>query len=313
MRSLPWLVVLAACGGPPAAAPTHAVVANTPPPPVTPRPTTSALLAWPVAPFSAAQIAEAKGCDVEKLAAARYAKGLTIDALPGAFAPKGTCDQAVLAAACASRLNDAAPPPLCLAAYGAVVKANPAFAFVSVLPGAYFGKVVIAANPPAADHPLVNVVLDYKWGGLGTPVDWKLAIRDATTKPVVVVTGSSAKTATTVPDLAAKVAALGASLDSFLPITGPLEAIDCTDNYPEWTATLEFEGGNTLELSTHKSNLIGLGGPWQLTINNVTYLQLAPGVTRAVAQLVRALGLPIGQPAGEMCRGYDLAEAVLGK
>jgi hypothetical protein len=113
------------------------------------------------------------------------------------------------------------------------------------------------------------------------------------------------------PDLGAKVAAMGASLDSFLPIPQPLEAIDCTDNYPQWTATLAFDDGETLELSTHRSNLIGLGGPWQITSGGVTYLQLGPGFTRAVAQLVTTLGLPIGEPEGEMCRGYDLAGAVL--
>lgn len=317
MRPTPWsplaLVIAAACGHP-APVPTP-VVANTVPAPAAPpkpRPASAALLAWPVAPFSPTQVAEARSCDVRKLASARYPKELAVDALPGAFAPHGSCDQATLAAACAGRVKDAPLPAICLDAYRAAVTANPAFAFVAPLPGQYFGKVtLVAAPPPAAGHALASVVLDYQWGGLGQAVDWTLTIRDATSKPTATVTGSSAKAVKAAPDLSAKVAALGSSLESFLPIPGPLEAIDCTDNYPEWTATLGFDDGEKLELSTHRSNLLGLGGPWQTTIGGVTYLQLAPGVTQAVADLVTALGLPIGEPMGEMCRGYDLEDAVL--
>ena len=291
------------------------VVANvvTPPPAVTPRPTVASLHAWPVAPFSATQLAEAKGCDVEALADKRYPKSVATDALATSFAVSSTCDRAVLAAACGARAKDAAPTEACLDAYRGAVKANPAFAFVSALAGPYFGKVSLVAPPPATTHALVAAVLDYKWGGLGTPVDWKLEIHDASTKPTIALTGKNGKATKTPADLAVKVAALASSLDSLLPIPQPLEAIDCTDNYPEWAATLQFDDGEKLEMSTHRSNLIGLGGPWQLTINGVTYLQLAPGFTHAVAQLVEALGLAIGEPEGEMCRGYDIGAAILGK
>ncbi|TMQ05982.1 MAG: hypothetical protein E6J90_47460 [Deltaproteobacteria bacterium] len=313
MRLTSWfpfaLVLSAACGHP--AVPSHVVSNTQPQPPPAARPTNGALHAWPVAPFSPSQIAEATGCQVEKLATARYAKGLAVDALPGAFAVHGTCDQAVLAAACAVRLEDAAPPAACLDAYRAAVQANPAFAFVSVLPGGYFGKVPLVAAPPAAGHALVSAALDYQWGGLGTPVAWQLAIRDAATSPAVSVTGPNAKATKSTPDLRDKIAALGTSLDSFLPIPEPLHAVDCTDNYPKWTATLEFDDREKLELTTHDSNLLGIGGPWQITIDGVTYLQLAPGFAHAVAQLVSALDLPLGEPAGQMCRGYDIASAVL--
>jgi hypothetical protein len=313
MRHSSWfrfaLVLAAACDH---RAPADHVVANShAPPPASARPASGALHAWPVAPFSASQIAEARGCDIEKLATARYPKELAVDALPGAFAVRGSCDQAALAGACAIRLEQAAPPPPCLDAYRAAVKANPAFAFVSVLPGYYFGRVALVAAPPAADRALVSAVLDYQWGGLGQPVEWKLAIRDANRNPAVSVTGASAKATKTAPDLNAKIAALGTSLDSFLPIPEPLRAIDCTDNYPKWTATLEFDDRQKLELSTHDSNLIGIGGPWQITVDGVTYLQLAPGFAHAVAQLVTTLDLPIGEPAGETCHGYDIAGAVL--
>src|SRR6185369_12794723 len=54
-----------------------------------PQPTGPALLAWPVPPLTAAQIAEAKSCDIEKVAERRYPKEMAIDALKDAFATKG--------------------------------------------------------------------------------------------------------------------------------------------------------------------------------------------------------------------------------
>jgi hypothetical protein len=84
-----------------------------------------------------------------------------------------------------------------------------------------------------------------------------------------------------------------------------------TDSYPEWTATLEFEGGGKLELANHRSSLIPIGGPFQMTIGGVTYLQLGPQLTSAVADLVEALGLPLGAPEATTCTHYDFEAAVL--
>jgi hypothetical protein len=292
----PWFVLalIAGCGAPPTAAPRP--IANTPPPAATPvRPPSDALLAWPVAPFSKAQLAEVKACDLDKLAKAPPS------------APHSACDHAAVAAACP---GEGDPTPACVDAYRAAVKANPAFAFATQLAGRYFGKLHVVAPPPAADHALVTVVLDYKWTGYGDGVDWKLTVHDASTKPTLSVTGSKAKAVKATPDAAKAILALGSSLDSFLPIGEPLHAVDCTDNYPDWTASLELDDGEKLELATHGSNLLGLGGPWQLTVGKTTYLQMSPGFTQAVRQLVHALDLPIGEPAGMMCRGYDIGKAI---
>lgn len=304
------LALVAGCGGSPT--PTPKPIANTPPPPpATPvHAASDALLAWPVAPATKAQLAEVKACDLDKLATDRYPKALKLDELPRAFAATTPCDHAVLAAACAARVEDhGEPAPACLDAYRTAVRANPAFAFATQLAAGYFGKLHIVAPP--TDRALKTVVLDYKWTGYGDGVDWKLTVHDAAGKPRFEVTGSKAKPVKESDAATTAVAALRTSLDSFLPIGQPLQAVDCTDNYPDWTATLELDDGSKLELATHGSNLLGLGGPWQLTANGTTYLQLSPGFTHAVAQLVRALDLPIGQPAGMMCRGYDIGHAIL--
>jgi hypothetical protein len=308
------LVVLAAivaCGHP--SPPPPQPINHPPPNPAgtPPAPSGDAVLAWPVAPFTAAQIAEVKSCDIGKLAPARYPKAMAVDALAGAFARHGTCDDATFAAACAAHVGDGTLPAACLDAYRAAVKANPAFAFHDDVTGGYFGKLAIVAPPPVAAHALASVVIAYEWGGLGTPVKWTITAKDLASHPTLDITGPNAKPGTWSTEVAANIAALGTSLASFLPIKKPLNAIDCTDNYPEWTATLAFDDGTKLELTTERSNLIGLGGPWQTTIGGVTYLQLSPDFVRAIAKLVKALGLPIGEPQGEMCRGYDLqAEAL---
>ena len=102
--------VRAGCGAPAAhgatpstpASPTTPL-ANTPAPapPIVAAPVGDAVLAWPVAPFTRSQIAEVKSCDIDKLANSRYPKTMTVDALAGAFARHGTCDDATFAAACA--------------------------------------------------------------------------------------------------------------------------------------------------------------------------------------------------------------------
>jgi hypothetical protein len=303
-----WITVwaIAACGGAsptPAPLPTNHPVA--PPPPTT----SDAVLAWPVAPFTATQVTEVKGCDTDKLGETRYPKTLGIDGLAGAYAVKGACDQATLAAACAARMKEeGAPSPTCLAAYRATLQANPAFAFANGLAGGYFGKVASVAPPPVAQRKLTRVAITYAWSGLGTGVKWTVAAHDLATTPAIDITGG--KPVAWSPDVATAVTRLGSSLHSFLPIGKPLEAIDCTDNYPDWTATLGFDDGTQLELFTKGSNLLGLGGPWQTTLGGVTYLQLGPDFTLAIAKLVKALGLAIGEPQGEFCRGFDLQAAV---
>jgi hypothetical protein len=304
-------VAFAACGSPATTPVTP--VANTPAPAqkIVAAPGVDAVLAWPVAPFTKIQSAEVRSCDIDKLARARYPSTMHVDALDGAYARHGTCDDAAYAAACAGLAGDAAMPPACLDAYRSVIKANPAFALASDLLGGYFGRLEQVAPPPSAARTLVGVVLAYKWDGLGTGVAWNVTVHDLATKPTLQITGANAKPVAWSDAIGTDVAALGHSLASFMPIPKPVHAVDCTDNYPDWTATLTFDDGEKLELVTNGSNLLGLGGPWQMTLGGVTYLQTSPDFVKAIHTLVKALALPIGEPQGETCRGYDLGAEVL--
>jgi hypothetical protein len=295
--------------GPPAM-PDRGGSATTAPPAA---PALGAALAWPVAPYTAEQIAAARGCALKALEQERYPADLASADLPARFAARTACDHAALAAACAARVKGHdAPPPACVDAYLAAVRANPAFAFIDNLPGGYFGAAPLVAPPPVAGRPIVAVTVAYTWGGYGEPVAWIASVRDATPTPTIAITGAFKAAAKPAADLAAKLAALGTSLDSLLPIPAPLRATACTDNQPDWTVTLEFAGGGRLVLFTHGSNVLHLGGPWQATIDGVTYLQLAPSFMTAVTHLATTLDLPLGEPAGTTCRGYDLAAAAFG-
>lgn len=306
------VIALAGCGGH-LSSPVAPPVANHPSAPAKPV-VPATVLAWPVAPLTAAQIAEVKSCDTGKLGTARYPATLVGDALVAAFAVATTCDRATLAVTCAARSKDGPISAGCLDAYRATVTANPAFVFASGLIGGYFGKLALVAPPPIATHALASVKLDYEWSGLGTGVKWTVTAHDLATSPALDVAGAAPKNGTKwTTEVAAAVTGFGGALASFLPIAKPLSAVDCTDNYPDWSAVLTFDDGQQLELSTHASNLLELGGPWQLTTNGVTYLQVSPDFIKAILRLVKALDLPIGEPEGEFCRGFDLQAAILGQ
>jgi hypothetical protein len=322
MRAIRGLViVVAACGSPtpPATPPQTAPkqVANAPAPDAAitaepPASSSDAVLAWPVAPFTAAQVAEVKACDVDKLAESRYPKSVGIDALAGSFARKTTCDAAVLAAACAGRLeDDAAPPASCLDAYRTAIKANAAFIYAGSLMGGYFGKVTQVAAPAIATHALASVKLDYKWDGLGKGVAWTLNVDALATKPAMRVTGATVKLPAWSTEIGTDIAALGHSLASFVPLAKPLKAINCYDNYPDWTITLVFDDGSKLDVVTNGSNLLGLGGPWQTTVGGVTYMQASPDLVKAVHAIVKVLGMPLGEPEAMTCHGFDLEKEAL--
>ena len=309
MNRLP-LLLLIACGGhgtQPAEPPSNH---PSPTPTPVPVPAGQALLGWPVAPYTKAQITEVKTCEIEKTATTRYPKTMKLAELPKAFTPQTICDQATLAGACGMRgESEGEPTDACVAAYVAAVKANPAFAWANELTGPYFGKVQLVAAP--TKRALVGAVLAYEWGGLGNPVAWTITARDLAKSPSIQVTGANAKPVKSVADATPLVAALGTSLASFMPIPKPIQAIDCTDNYPKWTANLEFDDGTKLALTTEGSNLIGLGGPWQMTVGNTSYMQLSPDFVGAIVKLVKGLDLPIGEPMGSTCRGYDLQAEIL--
>lgn len=282
-----------------------------PTPAPVPTPGSNALFAWPLPPFTAAQISDATGCGLASNVAARYPKALKPEALAGAFASKTTCDNATLAAACAERVDEnTEPPATCVEAFRQAVRANPAYVGIGGLTD-YIGKVAVV-DPPVAGHAIVRVAIDYTWRGLGDAVEWHLRVSDLTTAPKLDATGPNAGGKRDAHAVGTRAEALAKALGSFVPIPAVVNAEPCTDNSPDWKATLEFDNGSRLELATHGSNVIGMGGPWQTFIDGVTYMQLAPDLATAMRDLVKDAALPLGHPMGMTCGGFDLTSAVLG-
>jgi len=150
---------------------------------------------------------------------------------------------------------------------------NPAFSLVGPLLSGYFGKVSVVAAPRSrARRGRGRARLQLVGMGNGVQLEARRARRQGDAHRSERRRGPEGGRAS----LGALVKTLGTSLDSFVPINGPLEAVDCTDNYPEWTGTLTFDDGSKLELSTHRSNLLA-SRPVQITVDKITYLQLAPG------------------------------------
>jgi hypothetical protein len=295
----------------PVSAPGAKSVANVPPAPAPVPAGSSALFPWPLPPFTAAQISAARGCGLASNVAARYPKALKPDALAGAFARKTACDEATLAAACAERVDEKTEPPAsCVEAFRAAVRANPAFVGLGALTD-YYDKVVVV-DPPVAGHAIVRVAIDYTWSGLGDAVEWHLRVVDVTSAPKVDASGPDAAGKRDAQQVGKRASALAKALSSFVPIPAVINAEICTDNSPDWKVALEFDNGSRLELATHGSNVLGMGGPWQTTIDGITYMQLAPDLAIAMRDLVRDAALPLGHAMGMTCGGFDLTSAMLG-
>jgi hypothetical protein len=54
---------------------------------------------------------------------------------------------------------------------------------------------------------------------------------------------------------------------------------------------------------TNDSNLVGIGGPWQVDIDDQSYMQYSSAFSSAIVDLLDALQLPLGETAAMGCGG----------
>jgi hypothetical protein len=265
------------------------------------------VFSWPPPIPTSQQIAEVRACRVVDTAETRYPPRTDIDF---AAAPHtNACDEAVLAHACAVRLErHDSPSAACVAAYRAAVSANPAYAFAGGIPYAYGEATAVSASPGFG--PVASVKVDYSWSGLGTPVEWSYTLTDIPNGAKVEVTG--APHGAPPPALADAARALADQLGDFLPIARPVDLAICYDNYPKWHATVTFVSGRTITLDTHGANLLPVGGPWFLEEDGHLWMQVSADLVRGIAGIADALGLPFGSPEAMTCKGLDLFDGVYG-
>jgi len=259
------------------------------------------------------QVKQVRECDIEKLATERYPEKNKSDDLIYLFTPESSCDWASLAYAYAVRLkDDEKMPDIAKNAFGKAIADNIGFALSTPLfYRYYYDNFTIVESPDLFKQEIVKVQIVYKWGGMGDQVEYTIDIRQADTDPIVTLknyTPSSLKANTKTKISKDMVQAIGKSLINLIPIDSQFSLITCYDNYPDWTTTLTLKDGTTIELKTNKSNMIYIGGPWQVNIDGKNYLHFSIEFIKAIDTIIQEIGLPYGQPMAMTCGPRDVFE-----
>jgi hypothetical protein len=262
-----------------------------------------------------------KECDLDWRK--RYPENMSIPALRDAFEPVTAFDWAILAVAYAARVGEGEPPPTGgQLAYQTAARMNPAFAYTLQVLDPYAETPLVGA-PEFTRHPLIGLRIREQWsGGIGVEIyafDFEISITKANSAaPVVTGTKRVFDAKSTVRDLEsvtpekiattidpALVKAVGKSLSNLLSVDNPLSLVPCTDNYPDWEATLEYADGTLVRLATYRSNVYFAGRPWQVLFGRERYVQFSPEFVLAVYGVMEALNLPRGETAAQNCGGID--------
>lgn len=269
------------------------------------------LAAWPITPPTDDQILEARACDIE--GSTLYVDS-TLEELDAVENLETACDWAILAQAYVNISGENVTEGA-RQAIGEILRLNPAMMLSEMLLYGYVGMGKLVEAPPFADHSIVQVDISHEYAGLGSHVAYTASITDADTEtPAVTVNvrdaegaiteeGESTETAETVDP--ALVQALGASLTDLIPIGSQFSSIVCFDNYPDWTISLTFADGTTLDIKNNESNFFHFGGPFQVEIEGQNYMQYSPAFIISMIDLIQALNLPQGSTAAMSCTGFD--------
>lgn len=293
---------------------------KTPTPTITPRPTMTIEaysdlfpLGNAYLPLSDEQIKEVRECDVENLAIERYPEKETSEELIYLFAPENSCDWASLAFAYVERLkDDEKMPDIAKNAFGKAISDNIGFALSTPLfYRYYYDNFTIVETPDILKQNITKVHIEYKWGGMGDQIEYTIDINQADTDPTVTLknlTPITLKENTKAKVNTKTVQALGNSLINLIPINSQFPLTVCYDNYPNWAATLTLADGSKVELNTNESNMIYIGGPWQVNIEGQNYIQFSLEFIKTIDTLIQEIGLPYGQPMAMTCSGSDVFE-----
>ncbi len=270
------------------------------------------LFQFPLPAPSDAQIQEAYDCELP-------IEADTIDLTPSTLNidDMSACELAIEAIKLAVPSREAGDMPD--AAKDMLVKAitgNPAMAQKLAMLVYFFGKVNLVSPPDFTDQPITQVKISYGFFGLGNSVAYDLTIDNADSIPVVsgdifndALTdkakddgSTELRVSTLEPEL---LQAFAPALRDWMPIGEYFNIINCFDYYPDWEITLTFEDETEITLTTDGSNIIGLGGPYQTTIDEQAYMQHSAAIEDVLIPIFEALELPFGQTQATTCGGID--------
>lgn len=207
-----------------------------------------------------------------------------------------------------------------------VVEENPALLLRLDMIYAYYNSTALVEPPLLAQQPIAEVDLFYTFNGIGNTLRYDIQILDADTMPMVSGTIENDAVQRAEADATAEasqepliellnrvdreiVQALGSALSDFIPVEEQFTERPCWDYYPNWVVTLTFEDGSEIEMRTNSSNVAGIGGPWQAEIEGQDYYQYSAAFSAAIANLLQALELPLGETMAMGCG--DLIDPLL--
>jgi hypothetical protein len=194
-----------------------------------------------------------------------------------------------------------------------IIEANPALALRLDVIAVFFNAPALVAPPEM--KAITSVHLTYTFSGLGPSNDYDITITNADTKPEVSGTvskeggyegeGEATEEPISLPETvdADVVQALAPAMSDLLPIETQFSSVPCWDYYPDWTVELTFADKTTLTFVTNKTNIVGIGGPWQVEIDDQNYMQYSGAFAEAVANLLDVMNLPLGETAAMGCGG----------
>ena len=259
-------------------------------------------VAFPLPILSQQQIQEVANCKIQELASERYPENINTSTLLDSFTPISGCDWAILSYGYAIRNENNSPSQLGLEAFKKAVSSNYGFALASFVFDYYFGSVPLVQKPQFTNQEITKVEINYLWSGLGEPsqIRHSLSIDQANGKPII--SSSTDSLGNNISVDKDSVQDLAEGLNDLLPIDSEIQLSYCTDNFPEWLVTLTFTDGTQVRMKSN-SNFMYIGGPWETQINGQTYIQYSPAFAIKIGNLMKALGLPLGEPAGMYCSG----------
>ena len=270
---------------------------------------------FPIAAPTDAQIDEAYACALDMSSGSSSTEQATQEAESTAESSTA-CDLAIELVSMAAERGNAAPSDKEYELFYQLIEANSAMPQRLSLIAAYFNTPALLAPPEAVLQPITSIHFTYTFFGLGPSNDYDVTITNADKTPEVtgevsinggMMGGESEATEEplTLPETvdAAAVQAFGPAMSDLLPIETQFSSVPCWDYYPDWVVELTFADDTTLTLVTNQSNVVGIGGPWQVEIDGQNYMQYSGAFAEAMIDLLEALELPLGETAAMGCGG----------
>lgn len=268
---------------------------------------------FPIAMPTEAQVDEAYECALDAASSEAATDDATQEAESTEESSDG-CDLAIELVQMAEKRGDAEPSEAEYEMFYQLVEANPALPQRLSVIAAFFNTPALVAPPEFALQPITEMHFTYTFSGLGPSNDYDVTITNADTTPKVSgevsVSGGMGEdeeeaNPLTLPKTVDSelVQAFGPATSDLLPIEAQFSSVPCWDYYPDWVIELTFADETTLTLVTNKSNVVGIGGPWQVEIDGENYMQYSGALSTAMIDLLEALELPLGETAAMGCGG----------